>query len=255
MSNIPVSEVSPSKQRVGKSPAPSEEPELPAALPKAKRRAADISDAPLVHRLTELALRYRDQLQLYIPRFRAYARRSQQLKGRFEVAGNQLKQQLLSDIWMLDQQRSLSILILPVEAGLLLSRHLLAFLEDLLSVSEHRLGLREQDRLNGQALPIMAMTAKPGDKVESMFLIQNDHPQPVNIAFNQQALVGRKTGPSEACDIIFEPGVITLPAGSNQMIRLTAHVGEAVADDIYLARVDIEGLENKAFCLQVQVSR
>ncbi|OZG70193.1 hypothetical protein BTA51_27360 [Hahella sp. CCB-MM4] len=219
-------------------------------LPDTEPSAAAASDT----QLSLLAQNYRRQIQQYWPRFQTYARQGRQLGQRYNQAGRQLKNKFASGSWQLDQQSSLGLLILPIEAGMLISRHLLALLEDLLAVGEHRLGLKELEKgLADRPLPTLALKARPGEKIESVFLIQNDQPHQVTIELQPQSMVGQESGPCDSCEFGFSPQATTLEAGANQMVRLTTQVSEDAAEDIYQTRINILGMENKAFCIQLQV--
>ncbi len=216
--------------------------------------ASVAEDATVNRHLSELAKKYQRQVRSYWPRYRTYARQGRQLGNRYNLAGRQLKSKLAGGTWKLDQKSSLGLMILPIETGLLISRHLLAFLEDLLAIGEHRLGLREADReKTNHPLPTLSLSASPGEKVESVFLIQNDREYPVSIELQPQSIVGKESGPCNSCELDFSPQATTLPAGANQMIRLTTQVSEDTTEDIYHTRINILGLENKAFCIQLQV--
>ncbi|WP_020405579.1 hypothetical protein [Hahella ganghwensis] len=213
-----------------------------------------LDEVPASGPLNQLTTEYRRHLKTYRPRFQTYFRQGQSLGARYRLAGRQLKHRLTTSHWEIDQKNSLNLMLLPLETGLLISRHLLAFLEDLLAVGEHRLGLLEagSDDHRG-SLPILSIKASPGEKIESVFLIQNDQAHPVSFELQPQSVLGKESGPCDHCELSFSPQCATLAPGAKQMIRLTTQVGNETVEGIYHTRIDIAGMKNKAFCIQLRV--
>ncbi len=167
------------------------------------------------------------------------------------------------------------LLELSVEAYSRVSRHLIACVDDLLSLGEQTLGrVLEVPSDTPQALPQLAdipriaLRGRPGETIEAEFVIQNDFDFPVSFqlrcpsegAQERSTLEQSAQAPAKYL-LSFTPQTAHLAPDSHSVVRLCAQLAADITPDVYLVQVAIDGLagaqertESKCFCVELQVA-
>ncbi len=230
-----------------------------------EKRTMERPQTPPTQNLQTIFSRFAMQIQ-------ENARESARLGARF----NQLQAGLARrrrELEAASRQRAAELapmLELSVEAYSRVSRHLIACVDDLLSLGEQTLGrVLEVPAESPQALPKLAdipriaLQGRPGETVEAEFVIQNDFDFPVSFqlrCLSDEAL-GQDTGVPARYLLSFTPETAHLAPDSHSVVRLRAQLAADIEPDVYLAQVIIDGLagaqentQSKRFCVELQVA-
>jgi hypothetical protein len=143
----------------------------------------------------------------------------------------------------------------------LLSKHGLAFADELTTVTERALGLK-----SSSASPTFAPGASPPPRVEinlnarvgetaaGAFLVENTRPEPVHIAFEASQIVDRQNAPVEGAAVRFDPAALDLKPGTQVTVKVLIKIStEFKPGELYFSRIRIAGFDEKEVLIALNI--
>jgi hypothetical protein len=137
----------------------------------------------------------------------------------------------------------------------LLTKHGLAFANELTSATERAFGLKP-DAETAAASPRVEINlhARVGETATAAFLIENNQPQTVDVSFAASQVFSRQGEPLPSATVRFDPSRLALDPHLQATVRALIDISpEFKPGELYLLRVQIVGFEQKEIWIGLNI--
>jgi len=151
----------------------------------------------------------------------------------------------------------------------LLTKHGLAFADELTNITERALGTRPGAAPTPSGAPSEAaagpppttasrveikLNGRPGEVAAASFLVENNQPQTLKVSFEASEIISRDGEPVRSPSVQFEPPHLAIRPGEQAAVKaLIAISPEFKVGELYLLKVRLVGFEQKEVWIGIQV--
>jgi hypothetical protein len=137
----------------------------------------------------------------------------------------------------------------------LLTKHGLAFADELTTVTERALGLRANVQTPAASSRVeINLHARVGETATAAFLVENNQPQTLEVSFEASQIVSRGGEPIGTSAVRFDPPRLALEPQAQATVRALIDLStDFKPGELYLARIRIVGFEQKEIWIGLTV--
>jgi hypothetical protein len=141
----------------------------------------------------------------------------------------------------------------------LLTKHGLAFADELTTVTERALGIKGDTAtapasVSGPARVEINLNARVGDTATAAFLVENSQQRTLEVSFEASPIITRQGDPIQSAAVRFDPPRLTLKPRLQATVKALIDISpEFKPGELYLLRIRLVGFEQKEVWIGINI--